>query len=81
VATAGPGRGPERAASPACWYWIHGRAPGGPSNPWNPRPGALVSGSPPQDRTDDHRLVTGTRVHPDRPADQGTGQGSVRGRV
>jgi len=30
----------SRAVSPAGWYWNHGRAPGGASNPWNPRPGS-----------------------------------------
>src|SRR5271154_7549139 len=44
-----------------------------------PEPGrripAVRSISPPQHRTGVGRLVTGTRVRPGRPADQGTGQG------
>src|SRR5258706_7547236 len=50
-----------------------------------PEPGQRIpdvrSISPPQHRTDVGRLVTGTPVRPARPADQGTGQGSVRVRV
>jgi len=30
--------------SPAGWYRNHGRAPGGASNPWTPRPGSRVCG-------------------------------------
>src|SRR6266699_1625418 len=50
-----------------------------------PEPGQRIPDvrgiSPPQHRTDAGRLVTGTRVRPGRPADQGHGPGAVRVRV
>src|SRR6266516_2042364 len=50
-----------------------------------PEPGQRIPDvrgiSPPQYRTDAGRLVTGTRVRPGRPADQGHGPGAVRVRA
>src|ERR1700730_16759140 len=50
-----------------------------------PEPGQRIPDvrgiSPPQHRTDVGRLVTGTRVRPRRPADQGTWTGVSRVRV